>query len=131
MENFTAKDYDIILGDTMGEMQMWLATADVVFIGGSLVQVGGHNPLEATLFGVPVVSGPHMYNFDDMVTELSNEELLFVSDDQEVMKSKVKELLLEKQEGDSFDGYKHRAESFMQQHQGVTARLLNIFIEVL
>lgn len=126
---------NVILGDSMGEMQMWLATADIVFIGGSLVKTGGHNPLEAILFGVPVVSGPHMFNFEDIATELSGEELLFVCDDEFEISKKISQILTDKkqleEQGSEVCIYKYKAEEFMQQHQGVTARLLNIISKLL
>ena len=59
----------VFLGDTMGELRVFLAAADAAFIGGSLVPVGGHNPLEAASAGVPVVVGPHTFNFAQ-ITEL-------------------------------------------------------------
>ncbi|WP_287800458.1 lipid IV(A) 3-deoxy-D-manno-octulosonic acid transferase [Acidiphilium sp.] len=57
---------DVLLGDTMGELMLFFAAADCAFIGGSLVDTGGHNPLEALALGVPVVFGPHMFNFDEI-----------------------------------------------------------------
>ena len=57
---------DILLGDTMGELSLFLGAASVAFIGGSLVAHGGHNMLEASAWGVPVVSGPHVFNFADI-----------------------------------------------------------------
>ncbi|MGU9956834.1 MAG: lipid IV(A) 3-deoxy-D-manno-octulosonic acid transferase [Arenicellales bacterium WSBS_2016_MAG_OTU3] len=59
---------DVYIGDTMGELNMMFAAADVAFVGGSLVPIGGHNILEPCGVGVPVVVGPHMYNF----VEISN-----------------------------------------------------------
>lgn len=53
----------VLLGDSMGEMFMYFAAADVAFVGGSLVPVGGHNVLEPALLGKPVVFGPYMHNF--------------------------------------------------------------------
>ncbi|HZP13222.1 MAG TPA: lipid IV(A) 3-deoxy-D-manno-octulosonic acid transferase [Nevskiaceae bacterium] len=53
----------VFLGDSMGEMFMYFAAADVAFVGGSLVGVGGHNVLEPAALGVPVLFGPHMFNF--------------------------------------------------------------------
>ncbi len=55
---------DIFLGDTMGELIAFYAASDVAYIGGSLVPVGGHNLLEAAALGLPVVYGPHMFNFE-------------------------------------------------------------------
>ena len=49
---------DYYLNDTLGEMGSLFAAADLVFLGGSLVPLGGHNPLEPALFGVPLLSGP-------------------------------------------------------------------------
>jgi 3-deoxy-D-manno-octulosonic-acid transferase len=56
----------VYLGDSMGELPVFLAAADVAFIGGSLVPMGGHNPLEAAAVGVPVLIGPHTFNFAEI-----------------------------------------------------------------
>lgn len=57
------QDIQVLLGDTMGELTLFLAAADVAFVGGSLVPTGGHNVLEPAALGLPVVFGPHMFNF--------------------------------------------------------------------
>ncbi|HUR40480.1 MAG TPA: lipid IV(A) 3-deoxy-D-manno-octulosonic acid transferase, partial [Verrucomicrobiae bacterium] len=54
----------VLLGDSMGELPMYFAAADIAFVGGSLVDVGGHNVLEPASLGLPVLFGPHMYNFE-------------------------------------------------------------------
>ena len=54
---------DVYLGDTMGELALLYAAADVAFVGGSLVPTGGQNILEPCALGIPVVFGPHMFNF--------------------------------------------------------------------
>lgn len=59
-----SKETDVFLGDTMGELAMFYAAADVAFVGGSLVPVGGHNLLEAAAVGLPVLIGPYTYNFE-------------------------------------------------------------------
>ena len=56
---------DVILLDTVGELAALYAVADVIFVGGSLVPVGGHNVIEPALHAKPVVFGPHMANFRD------------------------------------------------------------------
>jgi len=53
----------LFVGDSMGELLLFLAAADLCYMGGSLVPVGGHNLLEPAAVGVPVVFGPHMFNF--------------------------------------------------------------------
>jgi 3-deoxy-D-manno-octulosonic-acid transferase len=57
-------DADALLGDSMGEMAMYYAAADVALIGGSLQPLGGQNLIEACACGCPVVVGPHMFNFE-------------------------------------------------------------------
>jgi 3-deoxy-D-manno-octulosonic-acid transferase len=57
---------EILVGDTMGELPLFFAAADCAFIGGSLVPIGGHNLLEASAVGKPVVFGPHMFNFQEI-----------------------------------------------------------------
>jgi len=59
-------DVDILVGDTMGELQRLYAAADVAFIGGSLVRIGGQNPLEACAVKVPVIFGQHMFHFEEI-----------------------------------------------------------------
>jgi len=53
----------VILGDTMGELMKWYALADVVFVGRSLVDIGGSNPMEPGSLAKPMLWGPLMYNF--------------------------------------------------------------------
>jgi 3-deoxy-D-manno-octulosonic-acid transferase len=56
-------DVGIVLGDSMGEMLAYCAAADVVFVGGSLLPLGGQNLLEPIATGRPTLVGPHMFNF--------------------------------------------------------------------
>ena len=53
----------VILGDTMGELLAWYALADVVFVGRSLMPLGGSNPMEPGALGRAILWGPHMFNF--------------------------------------------------------------------
>lgn len=56
-------DTDVLLGDSMGEMFAYYAAGDVAFVGGSLVDCGGQNLIEACAVGVPVLIGPSTFNF--------------------------------------------------------------------
>ena len=58
-----AADVGVVLGDSMGEMPAYYAAADVVFVGGGLLPLGGHNLIEAIAAGKPTLVGPHMFNF--------------------------------------------------------------------
>ncbi|MES2218198.1 MAG: lipid IV(A) 3-deoxy-D-manno-octulosonic acid transferase [Pseudomonadota bacterium] len=60
----------VYLGDTMGELLKMYAVSDVAFVGGSFVQVGGHNMLEAAVLGKPVITGPQLYNFAEISRSL-------------------------------------------------------------
>lgn len=59
---------EVVLGDTMGELLYLYGLADVAFVGGSLNGGGGHNPIEPALCGIPVVMGPDVFNFPDVVS---------------------------------------------------------------
>ncbi len=62
-----SKEFDVLLGDSMGEMMMYYAMSDVAFVGGSMEKVGGHNVLEPASIGVPVIVGPHYFNFQEVI----------------------------------------------------------------
>ena len=61
---------DVTIIDTIGDLPTLYRYADISFIGGSLVDEGGHNPLEATRTGSPVIFGPHMDDFSEISQEL-------------------------------------------------------------
>lgn len=65
----SGSDPDFLLGDTVGEMAMYYAMADVALIGGSLARLGGHNLIEACAVGTPVVIGPHTFNFEQATVD--------------------------------------------------------------
>ena len=66
-DNSTLQNTDVFLGDTMGELLMFYAAADVAFVGGSLMPIGGHNVLEPAALSVPSITGPHTFNFTEIM----------------------------------------------------------------
>ena len=114
---------DVYLGDTMGELTMFLAATDIAFIGGSLVPHGGHNLLEPAALGVPVLFGPHMFNF----AEISR---LFIEHQAAVEVHSADEL------ADTATGWFQKAEersrvgenglTLIEQNRGALERLLKI-----
>jgi hypothetical protein len=58
-------DVEVVLGDSMGEMAAYYAAADIAFVGGSLLPLGGQNLIEPIGAGRPTLVGPHMFNFAD------------------------------------------------------------------
>ena len=67
----TFKDYDVISLDTMGELSKMYSMCHFAFIGGSFNKTGGHNPLEATVYSKPTITGPSIHNFRDIYWLLS------------------------------------------------------------
>ena len=61
---------DILLIDTIGELIFFYALADIAFVGGSLVDEGGHNPIEPAILGIPVLFGPYMQDFQEIAVSL-------------------------------------------------------------
>ncbi|WP_008293293.1 lipid IV(A) 3-deoxy-D-manno-octulosonic acid transferase [Congregibacter litoralis] len=62
---------DLLLLDSLGELSALFGVADLAVIGGSFIDRGGHNPLEAAAWGIPVLCGPSMFNFEDITVRLS------------------------------------------------------------
>jgi len=61
---------DMLILDTIGELIHFYALADIGFVGGSLVQRGGHNPIEPAAMGLPVIFGPNMQDFSEIADTL-------------------------------------------------------------
>jgi 3-deoxy-D-manno-octulosonic-acid transferase len=61
---------EVLLVDTLGELLNFYAAADVAFVGGSLVPIGGHNLLEPAALGLPILTGPHNFNSQDVARML-------------------------------------------------------------
>lgn len=57
---------EVYLCDSLGELQLMYAAGDIAYVGGSMVKLGGHNILESCAVGVPVIFGPHMFNFENI-----------------------------------------------------------------
>lgn len=71
-QNASFDDKDIIILDTFGELTQTYQLCEFAFIGGSFNKTGGHNPLEAVVYGKPVITGPSIHNFKDIYGILSN-----------------------------------------------------------
>jgi len=62
----------VYLADTMGELPLFYAASDIAFVGGTLVPIGGHNLLEPAALALPVVTGPHLFNAEDIAQMFSS-----------------------------------------------------------
>ncbi len=83
----------VFVGDTMGELPGFYAAADVAFVGGSLVERGGHNPLEPAALSLPVIMGPHVFNFQSICEALATAGGLLFAGSAELVAQRVTELL--------------------------------------
>lgn len=94
--NETFKDNDILLLDTMGELMKMFSVSHFAFIGGSFSNTGGHNPLEANIWGKPVVSGDCVFNFKDIYAYLTKTKAAKLSSTKEELKNDMHKLLSDK-----------------------------------
>ncbi len=119
-------DTHIIIGDSMGEMLSWYVAADVVFMGGSLVKTGGHNPLEPAALAKPVVTGPHTFNFAETFPLLEKQGAAWVENDVASIENRLKMLLENKQQASKAG---QAGKRLVQENQGVIDRLLQKIAE--
>jgi 3-deoxy-D-manno-octulosonic-acid transferase len=112
----------VLLGDTMGELLFLYALADIAFVGGSLVATGGHNPLEPAALALPVIMGPHVFNFLEISAMLRDAGALQQVDDAQGLAEAVRQLIELPQDARRM-GEAGRA--VMQANQGALQRLLD------
>ncbi|MEI7851728.1 MAG: glycosyltransferase, partial [Kiritimatiellales bacterium] len=92
MDNGAAKP-DVLVVDTTGELMNFYAAADVVFVGKSLCEHGGQNPIEPALFGKPIVVGPNMENFPSVMDDFLAAKALRQVADFQGLEETIAELL--------------------------------------
>ena len=74
---------DVVLIDVMGELSTLYGASDFAFVGGSIADKGGHNPLEASVYSKPVIMGPHVYNNPEVCAELQQVGGLAIANSEE------------------------------------------------
>ena len=115
-------DTQVLLGDTMGELMLWYQLADAIFIGGSLINRGGHNPLEAMCLAKPVISGRHVFNFAEVYANLQQAQAVVWVDDAPSLADAVIALLANSAQRQQLAS---AGFALYQQHGGATARLMS------
>ncbi|WP_061169089.1 lipid IV(A) 3-deoxy-D-manno-octulosonic acid transferase [Caballeronia hypogeia] len=113
----------VLLGDSMGELGAYYAASDLAFIGGSLLPLGGQNLIEACAAGVPVLIGPHTFNF----TQATNDAIaagaaLRVQDPQELARG-LREIFGDRARRLSMSA---AASAFAARHRGATERTVSV-----
>ncbi|WP_426817270.1 lipid IV(A) 3-deoxy-D-manno-octulosonic acid transferase [Winslowiella sp. 2C04] len=113
----------VVIGDTMGELMLLYGIADLAFVGGSLVERGGHNPLEPAAHALPVLMGPHIFNFKDICSKLQQADGLITVTDADSLDKEIGTLLTD----DDYRRYYGRhAVEVLHQNQGALQRLLQL-----
>lgn len=112
-------DAQVILGDSMGEMPAWYALADVAVIGGSLLPYGGQNLIEACAAGVPVIVGPHTFNFAEAAERAIEADAAIRVPDAARAVVQALHIVLEPERRQSMSD---RALAFTARHRGATER---------
>ncbi len=114
---------DVVLGDTMGELLYLYGVSQVAFLGGSLVSVGGHNPIEAAICGIPLVMGPETFNFPDVVAAFSDAGCLRLATDAETLAARVAGYLADEAARDAAGA---AAAEVVRVNAGAMSRLLEL-----
>ncbi|WP_193072205.1 lipid IV(A) 3-deoxy-D-manno-octulosonic acid transferase [Pseudomonas sp. FME51] len=119
--NMPTPSDQVLLGDTMGELMQFYACADVAFVGGSLIPGGGHNYLEPAALGLPVLSGPHRFNFAEISELLEQAGALVEVADAQAMAERVNGWLSDRS---SAGGAGEAGRAVVEANQGALERLL-------
>jgi len=112
----------VFVGDTMGELPAFYAAADAAYVGGSLVDAGGHNLLEPAAVGVPVLSGPHLGNFAEVAGMLERAGALRLVHDPAELAREVGALLADPSRR---AGMGERGRLLVERNRGSVRRLLD------
>ncbi|MCB1207310.1 MAG: 3-deoxy-D-manno-octulosonic acid transferase, partial [Verrucomicrobiae bacterium] len=116
------------IANTTGELRTWYQLAKLVVVGKSFHGIGGQNPVEPILAGRPVVVGPHMENFAEVMTELLGVEGLRQVADEEALQGALREFLADPDSGRSMA---ERGGSTMARHEGSAMRNAEWVVKVL
>jgi 3-deoxy-D-manno-octulosonic-acid transferase len=118
-----SNDVQVLVVDTMGELPLFYGTADVAFVGGSLVPTGGHNLLEPAALGKAVVIGPHYFNFSQISQHFIQANAAIQVTDSQSLAETVVDLLKTPQKRVAMG---EAGQKLIQQSKGASHRLMNL-----
>ncbi|WP_339753081.1 lipid IV(A) 3-deoxy-D-manno-octulosonic acid transferase [uncultured Marinobacter sp.] len=116
----------VYLGDTMGELMMLYGASDLAFVGGSLIERGGHNPLEPAGWGIPVFSGPYIFNFETIYQRLLDDKGVKLVSDADELAAHVSLLFSDDEERQAIG---HRALAVVNKNRGALDKVVDGIIE--
>ncbi|WP_233862523.1 lipid IV(A) 3-deoxy-D-manno-octulosonic acid transferase [Paraburkholderia adhaesiva] len=122
------QDVNVLLGDSMGEMGAYYAAADLAFIGGSLLPLGGQNLIEACAVGVPVLIGPHVFNFTQATADAVAAGAALQVPDPAGLATSLRELFNDKPRRVAMGA---AAAAFAARHRGATERTVDVLTTLL
>ncbi|WP_133650857.1 lipid IV(A) 3-deoxy-D-manno-octulosonic acid transferase [Paraburkholderia flava] len=121
-------DVTVLLGDSMGELGAYYAASDLAFIGGSLLPLGGQNLIEACAVGVPVLIGPHVFNFTQATKDaVATGAAVQVSDPADLARA-LRELFEDRPRRIAMGA---AASAFAARHRGATVRTVDVLTTLL
>ena len=112
---------DVLVVDTLGRLGALTGCADAVFVGGSLVPHGGHNPLEAAAWCLPILSGPHNFNFASIYRDLLDAHAA-VEVDAATLSTALLDCLGEQADTEQVTAMGERAGAYQSAQEGVVER---------
>lgn len=124
-EEITAET-QIYVADTMGEMGLWYRLCPVSFVGGSLVEIGGHNPFEPAALGSAILHGPHVVNFADIYARLRAADA-----SQEVSADTLTDAVITTLEPDAAARLAHAAWGVCSEGADVTEQAMDLLLAML
>jgi len=116
----------VYVADTMGELMMLYGASDIAFVGGSLIERGGHNPLEPAAWGMPVFSGPHVFNFETIYQHLLAGQGVQLVMNAAMLGQAVSQLMSDKA---SCKAYGARALAVVNKNRGALDRVVDGIVE--
>lgn len=118
---------NLIIVDSMGELSQLYSLAKVTFVGGTLIDKGGHNLLEAVLYGAPVLFGPYLSNVKLVSKKLINNDIGFEVNNEKELYNKIDILLEDSKE---LNYIKEKSKMFLHQHSGAIENNLKSIIKL-
>ncbi len=119
---------NLLILDTLGELIKFYSICDIAFVGGSLADEGGHNPLEPACFAKPIMFGPHMDDFDEISKDLLDASGAVKVCNEDEIYTRLKSWLADRSLMEETGA---RAKTFVNRHRGVTARHIELIRSIL
>lgn len=119
---------EVILVDTIGELNGFYAASDVAFVGGSLQPIGGHNIIEAAAYHCAVVTGPHTLHFKEIIQDFQSHDGVVVVADAQQLLAAISTLLLNPARRAQLQ---EQAQALIVKHHGVLHKNLNLINKII